>query len=86
MSESWEETGGSLVREFRFSTYMDGALFAQSVAQKADEAGHHPEITIGYKKVRVVSTTHDAGNTVTEKDRALARSVDEVFGKAGGAV
>lgn len=85
MKNGWEETGGALVKEFRFSTYMDGASFAQGVAQKADEADHHPDITIGYKKVRVASTTHDAGNTVTEKDRALARSVDEVFGSAKGA-
>ncbi len=48
-------------------------------ASAAIEAlNHHPEWTNVYNKVKVVLRTHDAGNTVTDKDRELAALLDGV--------
>jgi 4a-hydroxytetrahydrobiopterin dehydratase len=39
---------------------------------------HHPEWTNTYNKVSFRLSTHDAGDKVTEKDRKLAKAIDEV--------
>ena len=48
------------------------------VAAIADEMDHHPEWTNVYNKVSFKLSTHDAGDVVTDKDRALAAAIDRV--------
>jgi 4a-hydroxytetrahydrobiopterin dehydratase len=48
---------------------------ASFVIEKID---HHPEWSNIYNKVHVTLTTHDAGNTITEKDRKLAEILDSL--------
>jgi 4a-hydroxytetrahydrobiopterin dehydratase len=79
MDSGWLESGGAIEKEFSFSSYLDGAKFASKVAQKAEELNHHPEIVIKYKKVKIKTTTHDQGNTVTELDRSLATAIDGLY-------
>ena len=43
---------------------------------EAEELNHHPEWTNVYHRVVVRLTTHDAGNTVTEKDHLLAAAIE----------
>ncbi|MBI4828861.1 MAG: 4a-hydroxytetrahydrobiopterin dehydratase [Nitrospinae bacterium] len=76
MNNGWKETGGALSRAFTFPTYLAGLEFASAVGREAERQNHHPDILIGYKKVTVTTTTHDAGNTVTERDRKLAAAID----------
>ena len=45
--------------------------FLNRVAEVAEAHGHHPEIFNVYSRVRLTLTTHDAGNTVTDKDRII---------------
>jgi 4a-hydroxytetrahydrobiopterin dehydratase len=47
------------------------------VALIAEKMNHHPTWTNTYNKVEIRLSTHDAGNTVTEKDRKLASSITE---------
>ncbi|VAX18720.1 hypothetical protein MNBD_NITROSPINAE04-223 [hydrothermal vent metagenome] len=79
MDSGWIESGFAIEKEFCFSSYLDGAGFASKVAEKAEELNHHPEIVIKYKIVRVRTTTHDKGNTVTELDRNLASQIDDLY-------
>ena len=37
---------------------------------------HHPDLTIGYKKVKVSFTTHDAGSKVSAADVKAAKAVE----------
>ena len=53
--------------------------FLNRVADVAENHGHHPEIFNVYGRVRLTLTTHDAGNTVTNKDRRLATAIDAVI-------
>lgn len=79
MSETiWEldSEKNALVRTFLFKKYKDGITFANKVAEIAEEKNHHPEITINWGSVTVSSTTHDDGNTVTNKDLELVRAID----------
>ena len=64
------------VKEFTFDSYLAGVAFASSVGVVAEGLDHHPDMTIGYRRVTVTFTTHDAGNTISAKDLAAAAAVD----------
>ena len=74
--DGWEYCDGALVKKFLFQHYLDGVTFANEVAALSDAADHHPELTISWRSVRVLFTTHDAGHLVTRRDFVLAKSVD----------
>jgi 4a-hydroxytetrahydrobiopterin dehydratase len=48
------------------------------VALIAEKMDHHPEWTNVYNKVSFKLSTHDAGNTATDKDRKLAAAIDKL--------
>ncbi|WP_211262555.1 4a-hydroxytetrahydrobiopterin dehydratase [Nitriliruptor alkaliphilus] len=75
--DGWQRDGDTLVRELRFDGFRDAIAFINRVADLADAADHHPELTNVYARVVVRLTTHDAGG-ITSKDVDLARAVDEV--------
>ncbi|MDA0773141.1 MAG: 4a-hydroxytetrahydrobiopterin dehydratase [Cyanobacteria bacterium] len=64
-----------LVRDFEFDTYLAGLDFANQVAQIAEELNHHPNMILGFKKVRVEYYTHNAGG-LTEMDFDAAARID----------
>jgi 4a-hydroxytetrahydrobiopterin dehydratase len=39
---------------------------------------HHPLWTNVYNKLKIQLNTHDAGDIVTDKDRKLAKAIDEI--------
>jgi len=71
----WTYENDEITCVYTFDDYLDGVEFASEVGELAEEAFHHPTITIRYKEVEVVFTTHEAGG-VTEKDLDLASEVD----------
>ena len=71
----WSVANGMLTRLFEFPTYKDGLAFAVAVGWTADKLNHHPDLFIGYGKVRVSTITHDAGG-LTSYDIELARRVN----------
>ena len=71
----WSGDGGAITREVRFATYEAGVAFAMQVALVAQRMNHHPDLTIGWQRVAVTYTTHDAGG-VTARDVEAARAVD----------
>lgn len=75
--DGWELDGDSLRRELRFDGFRAAIDFINRVAEVAEEADHHPELTNVYATVTIVLTTHDAGG-VTDKDLALAAAIDRV--------
>jgi 4a-hydroxytetrahydrobiopterin dehydratase len=73
----WQESDGKLERLFVFPDFKAALAFVNKVGEVAEQLQHHPDITIQrYKEVLVSTTTHDAGNTVTEKDRLLTKEID----------
>ena len=73
---NWSETPTSLKCTFVFTGFTDAFAFMTRVAAAAEEMDHHPDMTISWNKVTITLTTHSAGSTVTELDRALAARVD----------
>ena len=74
----WERDGDEIVRTFEFDSYLPGVGFASGIAGIAEDAWHHPEITITWGEVEVRLTTHDAGG-ITEKDTDLAARFNDVY-------
>lgn len=75
---TWKKANNRLKRTFSFDDYDATMSFVNAVAGLADEANHHPTMTVGYDEVVVELTTHDAGNTITEKDKRLAERIDDI--------
>jgi 4a-hydroxytetrahydrobiopterin dehydratase len=78
---SWNNEGNRISKKFTFDTYIDGIDFVTNVAKLAEELNHHPEINIGYRVVKITSTTHSAGNKITDKDFELGNNIDEIYEK-----
>ncbi|MCA0360830.1 MAG: 4a-hydroxytetrahydrobiopterin dehydratase [Armatimonadetes bacterium] len=76
----WSLDGPALVRDFSFESYKDGLVFGAAVGYVADALNHHPDLHIGYKKVRVSMVTHDAGGGLTSYDFELARRINGLLG------
>jgi len=77
----WTETNDALCADFTFTGFTEAFGFMTEVAFAAEAAGHHPEWTNVYNRVSIRLTTHDAGSTVTDKDRDLAQAIDHIFAK-----
>lgn len=73
---SWTETDNALYRKFEFADFSEAFAFMTRVALAAEKMDHHPKWTNVWNTVEVWLNTHDAGNTVTEKDRKLAARID----------
>ena len=76
----WQETNNQLKRSFKFKNFIDAFAFMTKVAFAAEKLNHHPNWSNVYNQVDILLTTHDAGNTVTEKDWQLAKKIDEIYG------
>ncbi len=75
----WEEENNKLYKKFAFKNFIDAFSFMTKVAFLAEKANHHPTWTNTYNTVEIWLSTHDADNTVTEKDRKLAINIDNVL-------
>lgn len=73
----WSGDTNAIAATFGFDTYEAGVAFAVQVALLAQRMDHHPDLTIGWRRVTVTYTTHDAGG-VTGRDLAAARAVDAI--------
>jgi 4a-hydroxytetrahydrobiopterin dehydratase len=72
----WEEKNNSLYRKFQFKDFSEAFAFMTRVALAAEKMDHHPNWSNVYNTVEINLNTHDAGDTVTERDRKLAKLID----------
>ena len=73
----WNEINSTITKTFEFNSYLDGIDFVNEIANLAEQENHHPDIEIGYCKVTISLTTHDAGG-LTDKDYKLAKLIDDL--------
>ena len=73
----WQEINNELYQEFTFKDFSEAFAFMARVALAAEKMDHHPTWKNTYNKVEIWLSTHDAGNTITEKDRKLAANIDK---------
>ncbi len=75
---NWKEENNALTRSFKFKNFVEAWSFMTQVAMVAEKMNHHPDWSNSYNTVNISLTTHDKGNTVTEKDRELAEKIDKL--------
>ena len=75
----WSFESGSIRKEFRFKSYLAGLDFAFSLGKIAELENHHPDLFIGWRRVKVILSTH-AIKGLSQNDFVMAaRSEIEYF-------
>ncbi len=74
----WKEIDNKLYKKFLFSDFIQAFGFMSQVAIISEKLGHHPTWSNTYNSVEFWLSTHDANNTVTEKDFLLAKYIDNI--------
>ena len=77
--KEWKEADNKLYRKFEFKDFSEAFSFMTRVALEAEKMNHHPYWSNVYNKVEIWLNTHDAGDTVTEKDHKLAGKIDKLI-------
>jgi 4a-hydroxytetrahydrobiopterin dehydratase len=75
----WKEADNKLSRDFKFKDFSEAFAFMTRVALIAEKMDHHPTWTNTYNTVTIQLSTHDAGNTVTDRDRKMAKAIDQLI-------
>lgn len=78
----WSGGTESIERTLAAADFPTAIRIVDEVARHAEEANHHPDIDIRWRRLRFVLSTHDAGG-VTQKDLTLAASIDRIAAEHG---
>ena len=78
----WSYENKELRRKYTFASFLPGIEFVNRIAEAAESAGHHPDITINYNVVGISLSTHSEGG-VTQKDFDLAGRIDQIRSTLG---
>lgn len=73
----WSGTVHGIERTVTAPSFVAAISVVDEVAQTAEQANHHPDIDIRWRRVRFALSTHDAGG-VTTRDLELAAHIDAV--------
>ena len=73
----WIYDNNKIKKELHFRSYMDSIDFINSVAKKAEQLNHHPNLIVGYCKVVIEFTSHDLGG-VTIDCLNMAKYIDSI--------
>jgi len=66
-----------LERELTFPDFATALAYVNQVGALAEEENHHPDLYLGWGKVRITLWTHTA-NGLTDKDFRLAARIDRL--------
>lgn len=81
--DDWRFNISAIHGEFALDSFPAGAALVAAIAAAAEEAGHHPDVSLRYPGVvRVDLTTHAVG-FVTTLDVDLARTISRLAAEAG---
>ena len=76
---AWIEQNNELYQSFEFKDFSEAFAFMTRVALIAEKQNHHPRWSNVWNRVEIQLNTHDADNTVTDKDRKLAAAIDKLL-------
>ena len=75
---SWQVKEGHLYKKFKFKNFVEAMKFVNSVANIAEQEGHHPDFSVHYNRVEIELWTH-AIKGLSENDFIIATKVDKVI-------
>jgi 4a-hydroxytetrahydrobiopterin dehydratase len=73
----WQRNGKAIQRVFRFPDFKAAMQFVNKVAEKAEQANHHPDIDIRYNTITMALVSHDSGG-VTQRDVRMAEAINKI--------
>ncbi len=76
----WEKKGNKLIKEFKFSNFIEAFGFMTKVAIIAEGLNHHPNWENVYNSVKIELWTHSL-NGLSNLDIQLAISIDNLIDK-----
>lgn len=75
----WKEESDKLIATFSFDSFEQAMEWMLKCSKAISLENHHPEWKNIYNTVYVELTTHDKGNTITDKDRKLAKQLEAIY-------
>ena len=75
--DGWSVADKAIRKEYTFQDFPEAVLFVSALVPGAEEADHHPDIEIHYKRVILTYSTHSEGG-ITENDFKLATKLDSL--------
>ena len=64
-------------KNFKFKDFAQALVFVNKVGLLAESEGHHPDIELGWGRVKISLTTH-AIKGLSENDFIMAAKIDEI--------
>ncbi|MHA7208534.1 4a-hydroxytetrahydrobiopterin dehydratase [Arthrobacter sp. MDT1-65] len=80
--DDWRKLAQALHARFLTRDFATGLTFVSAIGDLAEDAGHHPDVTLTYPHVDVKLLSHDASG-VTQRDVELARRISAVAAERG---
>ncbi|WP_019854235.1 4a-hydroxytetrahydrobiopterin dehydratase [Actinopolyspora mortivallis] len=78
LASGWEYRDGAVHRTWQLKGFLTAMSMANAIAHLANEANHHPDLSVhDYNRLTVRVTTHSAGG-VTENDLGLAERIERL--------
>jgi 4a-hydroxytetrahydrobiopterin dehydratase len=71
----WSLKDEAIGKQYTWPSFPDAMKFVNLVADLAEQADHHPDILINYRRVTLTLSTHSEGG-ITQKDFDLAAQID----------
>jgi 4a-hydroxytetrahydrobiopterin dehydratase len=75
--DGWEVRDGALQKSFSCGDFAGSMDFLNRVADAANAADHHPDVSIAWDTVTLRWVTHSEGG-ITDSDVGMARKSDEL--------
>ena len=73
--DGWTLEGDAIRKQYTFKGFPEAIAFLNRLVPDAEQADHHPDITVNYRRVTLSWSTHDEGG-LTAKDIAGAKMAD----------
>lgn len=70
----WTRDGDAITTTAELADFRAAMLYVGAVAYLAEDANHHPDITINWNKVTLTLSTHSEGG-LTPNDTSLAQKI-----------
>jgi 4a-hydroxytetrahydrobiopterin dehydratase len=80
--DDWRKLAQALHARFLTGDFVTGLAFVTAVTDAAEEANHHPDVTLTYPYVDLSLVSHDVGR-LTQRDLDLARRISEIAREKG---
>ncbi len=78
--DDWRQIQGRLKARFRTRTFTTGLTLLNQIGAAAEEADHHPDLTLTYTDLVVTLSSHDVRG-ITSRDIDLARQITACAGE-----